>query len=189
MIGGVATINGEGDCLSVDAVNATIRWLANGTLGKRGVASQVLFGAGFASSSPTPATIRIVSNVHGLLSGQRVYMRVYSGVTGLDGKVFSVQVVDANTFDLLGALGVGTLTGYAGLVTWAIERAVIIRSDSVLDFDSDGRARDVVAPIVVQSSGIVTDSKVTIADLRLWPEQVESLQYLGQSIELRRNAR
>lgn len=189
MIGGTATVNGDGDCESMDIVNATVRWLANGTLGEYGTASQVQFGAGFTSSSASPAKIRIVSTAHGLSSGQRVYMRAYSGVMGIDGEVYSVSVIDANTFDLLGSLGYGTLTGYTGLVTWAVERSVIVRSGSVLDFDSDGRTRDVVAPIVIQSTGIVTDSKVTISDLRIWPEQVESLLYMGQSIELRRNAR
>jgi hypothetical protein len=189
MIGGTATINGEGDCQLIDAVNANIRWLANGTLGKYGVASQVQFGAGFASSSTSPDKIRIVCVGHGLSSGQRVYMRAYSGVTGIDGKVFSVTVIDADTFDLLGSLGTGTLTNYAGLVMWGVERSIVIRAASTLDFDSDGRTRDVVAPIVIQSTGTVTDSKVTIPDLRLWTEQVDELAYLGQFIELRRTAR
>lgn len=190
MIGGTATVNGTGVCRSMDiSGGAVVRWLAGGSLGLSGTPSAVQFGPAWGNSSATAVAIRFVQTAHGLSSGQRVYVRAYSGVFGIDGKSFAVQVIDANTFELLGSSGLGTAVGYSGLISWAIERAVIVRGDSVLDFDSDGRSRDIVAPIVVQGTGTVSDSKVTISDLRLWPEQVEGLLYMGQSIELRRSAK
>lgn len=187
--GGTITVSGTGNTNEIDAAAASVRWMANGTIGKSGVPTAVLFGGALATSSASPDKVRFTSAAHGLTTGQRVYVRAYSGVQGLDGRVFTVSVVDANNFDLLGSAATGTLTGYAGAVSWAVERAAIIRAGAVLDFDSDGRARDIVAPIVLQSSGAVNDSKLSISDMRLWPEQVDAFANFGQTFELRRTAR
>ena len=61
--------------------------------------------------------------------------------------------------------------------------------EGVLDFDSDGRTRDIGAPIVIQGTGRVSDSKVSVRDLRLWPELVEAFGGLGLAIEIRRIGR
>jgi hypothetical protein len=118
-----------------------------------------------------------------------VYVRAYSGVLGIDGQVFAVSVIDPNTFELIASKGMGTLVGYEGSVAFGVERALIVRDEGVLDFDSDGRSRDIVAPIVIQGSAKVSDSKVSVRDLRLWPELVEAFAGLGLAIELRRLGR
>lgn len=189
-INGDMTINGVGNTKFLDAANTRVRWLANGTLGVSGTPSSLLFGALLnQTSTSTPTGVRVVSNAHGLTSGDRVYMRAYSGVVGIDGRVFSIQVVDANNFDLLGASATGTLVGYVGQVAWALEKQISIRDAAILDFDSDGGTRDIVAPILLFGSGRVLDSKLSVADLRLWPEQVDALSNFGQGIELRRTQR
>lgn len=190
-LGGQIVVNGAGRCDSLDIANTTVDWLASGTLGKSGLASAVLFGGGLASSAAqnAPTTVRITSNGHGLLSGQRVYIRSTGGVIGLNGNVYSVQVVDANNFDLVGSSAYGTYTGYAGTLHWGVSQSIVVRSEATLNFDSDSTSRDVVPPIVVQGTGRVTDAKATVVDLRLWPEQVSELLYMGTSIELRRTNR
>jgi hypothetical protein len=108
---------------------------------------------------------------------------------GIDGQVFAVSFIDANTFELVASKGTGTLVGYEGTIAFGIERALIVRDEGVLDFDSDGRTRDIVAPIVIQGTGRVSDSKVSVRDLRLWPELVEAFGGLGLAIEIRRIGR
>lgn len=184
------TVNGVGNCKYLDAGNTRVRWIANGTLGVGAIPTGLLFGVLLnQTSTVTPTGVRVVSNNHGLTSGDRVYMRAYSGVVGIDGKVFSIQVVDSNHFDLLGAQATGTLVGYVGQVAWALEKQVLIRADAILDFDSDGQTRDIVAPILLFGNARVLDSKLSVGDLRLWPEQVEALASFGHGIELRRTSR
>jgi hypothetical protein len=189
MRGGLASILGSGNCEELDISGASVRWLADGTVGKSQTATGMLFGSALESIAYAPTSLRVESPGHGLVSGTRVYLRAYSGVVGIDGKVFSVQVVDANRFDLVACSAFGTYVGYEGLIAWGTERAVLVRDNGILDFDSDGRTRDIVAPIVLQGTGKVTDSKASIKDLRLWPELVEAFDGLGVSIELRRIAR
>ena len=180
------TINGTGNARSLEVQSASVQWIADGVVGVSGTPSAVLFGSGLGSSSSSPAVIRLTSNGHGLSSGQRVYIRSTGGVVGLDGKTFAVSVVDVNNFDLIGSLAYGTLTGYTGTVKWALEKAIICGAGGVINFDGDGRTRDIVAPVVVQGTGRVIDSKATITDLRLWPEQVPGLADYGSLVELRR---
>ena len=59
-----------------------------------------------------------------------------------------------------------------------------MRDGATIDFDSDGRLRDIPAPIVVQGTGAINDAKVTIVDLRWWAEA--SASSLGQGVEMRR---
>jgi hypothetical protein len=184
--GGTMTINGTGNAKSLEVQTASVQWIADGVVGVSGTPSAVLFGSGFDSSSSTPARVRLTSAGHGLTSGSRVYIRSTGGVVGLDGKTFAVSVVDANNFDLIGSLAYGTLTGYAGTVKWALEKAIVCGAGGVINFDGDGRTRDIVAPVVVQGTGRVIDSKASITDLRLWPEQVPGLADYGSMIELRR---
>jgi hypothetical protein len=184
--GGTMTINGTGDADTLEVQTASVQWIADGVVGVSGTPSAVLFGGAFASSSGSAVAIRLTSNSHGLSSGTRVYIRSTGGVVGLDGKTYAVSVVDANNFDLIGALAYGTLTGYTGTVKWAIEKAIVCGAGAVINFDGDGRTRDIVAPVVVQGTGRVVDSKSTITDLRLWPEQVPGLADFGSLIELRR---
>jgi hypothetical protein len=184
--GGTMTINGTGNAKTLEAQTATVQWIADGVIGVSGTPSAVLFGGAFASSSGSAVAIRLTSNSHGLSSGQRVYIRSTGGVVGLDGETYAVSVVDANNFDLIGSLAYGTLTGYTGTVKWALEKAIICGAGGVINFDGDGRIRDIVAPVVVQGTGRVIDSKATITDLRLWPEQVPGFADLGSMIELRR---
>ena len=188
-LGGTVIVYGTGDTRSMDLSGTSVRWLATGVFANAKAATGVQFGAGFATSSASPAAVRIICANHGLSSGDRVYIRAYSGVQGLDGNVYAVQVVNSSTFDLLGALAFGTLIGYEGLVHFALADTMIVRSEAVLDFDSAGTARDVVAPIRVQGTGVVADSKGTITDLRLIPEQVDALASFGPSVELRRRLR
>jgi hypothetical protein len=185
-LGGSLTVYGEGNTRSIDLSSSTVRWLATGVFAGAREVEEVLFSGSLDASSVTPATVRIVCEDHGLSSGDRVYIRAYSGVQGLDGNVYSVQVVDADAFDLLGALAFGTLIDYEGLVHFALADTIVVRSESVLDFDSAGSARDIVAPIRVQGTGVVADAKGTIVDLRLIPEQVEALASFGPSVEIRR---
>jgi hypothetical protein len=177
-LGGQLSVYGTGDTRSVDLSSTVVRWLATGVFANAKAATEVRFSGSFNTSSATPTSIRIVCPNHGLSSGDRVYIRAYSGVHGLDGNVYAVQVVSSSTFDLLGALGFGTLVGYEGLVHFALADTMVVRSEAVLDFDSAGTARDIVA-----------DSKGTITDLRLIPEQVEALASFGPSVELRRRLR
>lgn len=185
-LGGSLVVYGTGDTRSIDISGTNVRWLATGVFAGARAVTGVQFTGSFNNSSSTPASVRIICANHGLLSGDRVYMRAYSGVQGLDGNVYAVQVVNSSTFDLLGALAFGTLVGYEGLVHFALANTMIVRSEAVLDFDSAGSSRDIVAPIRVQGTGIVADSKGTITDLRLIPEQVDTLSSFGPSVELRR---
>jgi hypothetical protein len=186
---GEATVNGNGVCNKLDITNGTVRWLAGGTIGRSAAATAVLFGSGLTSSSATPEKIRITSPTHGLNTGDRVYVRSKGAVQNVDGKVYAVVTVDANNFDLIGSAATGTLVGYAGTLQWALEKTVIVRVDGEITFDSDGRTRDIVAPIIIQGNAIVSDIRMSIADLRIWPEFVETLAFLGQTAELRRSAR
>ncbi len=188
-LGGTIICNGTGRTNFLDITSTVLKWIANGTLGTDGVVEGVAFGSGFGSSSSSPAKVRITDTAHGLTSGQRVYIRSNGGVVGLDGNVYAVQVVDSDTFDLLGSLAYGTYTGYSETMRWALASQLIVRADAVLDFDSDGSARDIVSPIIIQNTGKVSDSKATVVDLRLWPEQVPEFLYLGQSIEIRRKSK
>lgn len=188
-LGGTVIVYGTGDTRSMDISGTTVRWLATGVFANAKAATGVQFSGSFNNSSATPTSIRIICAGHGLSSGDRVYMRAYSGVQGLDGNVYAVQVVNSSTFDLLGSSAFGTLVGYEGLVHFALADTMIVRSEAVLDFDSAGASRDVVAPIRVQGTGIVADSKGTITDLRLIPEQVEALASFGPSVEIRRRLR
>jgi hypothetical protein len=190
MVSGDAVVYGTGDCRKIDlSKGARVRWMAGGKIGLSGTPSAILFGPSWTSSSSTAVAVRFTQTAHGLASGTRIYVRAYSGVHGLDGRVFAITVIDSNTFELLGSAAFGTLTGYTGLVQWGVAQPGIIRDDCVLDFDSDGRSRDIVAPLSIQGTGIVSDKKVSVNDLRLWPELVEDLAFLGQGIELRRYAR
>jgi len=184
MVGGTAIVNGEGDCNTIDVINASLRWIASGKIGVSGVPTAITFGAGFTSSASTPSSVRFTSVAHGLASGDRIYIRAYSGVLGLNRMVCPVTRIDANTFDLVGVLAQGTLTGYANMVKWAKEKAITVRDGATIDFDSDGRLRDIPAPIVVQGTGAINDAKVTIVDLRWWAEA--SASSLGQGVEMRR---
>lgn len=209
--GGSMVVNGDGACKLLDLFDTNVRWLASGVLGNSGVVEAAMFGdteagllgdidggdafstftgtGGLADASTVATGVRISSTAHGLTSGDRVYMRAYSGIIGLDGRTFAVRVIDADTFDLIAAAAYGTLLGYEGQVHWGEANTVRVRGSAVLDFDSDGRSRDIVAPVVVQGSGVLSDLKGTIVDLRMWPEQVESLLYLGTQVELRRTSR
>ena len=189
MRGGTASINGSGICEEIDISDASVRWLASGNLGKSQLVSGVTFGPNGDAIAWSPSTVRLTAAGHGLVSGARVYVRAYSGVLGIDGQVFAVSVIDANTFELVASKGTGTLVGYEGTIAFGVERALIVRDQGVLDFDSDGRSRDIVAPIVIQGTAKVSDSKVTVKDLRLWPELVEAFSGLGLAIELRRFGR
>ena len=189
MRGGAASINGSGTCEELDISNASVRWLASGTLGKSQIVSGVTFGPSGDALAYSPSAVRLVAPAHGLASGERIYVRAYSGVMGIDGQVFAVSLIDANTFELVASKGTGTLVGYEGTIAFGIERALIVRDEGVLDFDSDGRTRDIVAPIVIQGTGRVSDSKVSVRDLRLWPELVEAFGGLGLAIEIRRIGR
>jgi hypothetical protein len=187
--GGSLSVNGSGDCERIEIAASRVRWLAEGKLGVSKQADSIFFGSGFLGFADVPSSVRIVSENHGLLGGDRVYIRAYAGVIGLDGKVFSVVIVDPNTFDLVGSAAYGAYEGFVGQVMWAKERPIVVREGGVLDFDSDGRSRDIVPPIVIQGTGTVADNKGTIRDLRLWPEQVPSLAFFGSDVELRRSLR
>lgn len=209
--GGTMVVNGDGACELLDLYDTNVRWLASGVLGKSGAVEAALFGdteagllgdidggdafstftggGGLLDSSSVPTGLRITSTLHGLTSGDRVYIRAYSGVVGVDGKTYSVRVIDEDTFDLIAVSAFGTLVGYEGQMHWGVANTVRVRGSAVLDFDSDGRSRDIVAPVIVQGTGVLSDLKGTIVDLRMWPEQVESLLYLGTQVELRRVSR
>lgn len=187
--GGITFVNGDGDTLTAEVANARLRWMASGTIGRSQVVDSVFFGPDLFGATQEPLSVRIVSAAHGLRTGDRVYIRSYSGVSGVDGKSFSVSVLDIDTFELLGALGSGTYEGFAGMMHWANERACVIRDGGVLDFDSDSGSRDIIAPIVLQGSALLLDSKVTVSDLRVWPERVTALDFFGTDVELKRTRR
>lgn len=177
LLGGSCRVGGSGKPNTVEIANADLTWMASGDLGKSGSVSAVSISTGVAT---------ITSNGHGLASGDRVYMRGVAGLTGLDGLTFAVEVTGSNTFKLIGSNASGTFT--SGLY-WGLVQAIIVRSGGILDFSQDARARDIVAPILVQADGQVIDPRSTVSDLRMWPEQVDGLSNWGRFVELRRAAR
>jgi trimeric autotransporter adhesin len=177
LLGGSCRVGGNGKPNTVEIANADLTWMASGDLGKSGSVSGVSISSGVAT---------ITSNSHGLSSGDRVYMRGVAGLSGLDGRTFAVEVTSSNAFKLIGSNCSGT---FSGTLHWGLVQAVIVRAGGILDFSQDARARDIVAPILVQADGQVIDPRSTISDLRMWPEQVDGLSNWGRFIELRRAAR
>lgn len=177
LLGGSSRVGGSGKPNTVEIANADLTWMASGDLGKSGSVSGVSISTGVAT---------ITSNSHGLSSGDRVYMRGVAGLTGLDGRTFAVEVTSSNAFKLIGSNASGT---FSGSLHWGLVQAIIVRAGGILDFSQDARARDIVAPILVQGDGQVIDPRSTISDLRMWPEQVDGLSNWGRFIELRRAAR
>jgi trimeric autotransporter adhesin len=177
VLGGLCTVSGTGKPNTVEVANGMIAWRASGDLGKSGSISAV-------SISSNVATV--TSNGHGLVSGDRVYIRGVGGITGLDGRTYAVEVTSANAFKLIGSNCSGT---YTSGVSWGLAPAIIVRGGGVLDFSQDARTRDLVAPVLLQSDGQILDPRMTVNDLRWWPEQVPSVEVLGRSMELRRATR
>ena len=177
LLGGSCRVGGTGKPSTVEIANADLTWMASGDLGKSGSVSAVSISSGVAT---------ITSNGHGLSSGDRVYIRGVAGLTGLDGRTFAVEVTGVNAFKLIGSNASGT---FSGTLHWGLVQAIIVRSGGILDFSQDARARDIVAPILVQADGQVIDPRSTVSDLRMWPEQVDGLSNWGRFIELRRAAR
>lgn len=177
VLGGLCTVSGSGKPSTVECANATIVWRASGDLGKSGTISAVSISSGVAT---------VTSNGHGLASGDRVYIRGVGGITGLDGRTFAVEVTSANAFKLIGSNCSGAFTSG---VSWGFAPAILVRGGGVLDFSQDARTRDLVAPVLLQSDGQILDPRMTVSDLRWWPEQVPSVEMLGRSMELRRAVR
>lgn len=177
LLGGSARVGGSGKPNTVEIANADLTWMASGDLGKSGSVSGVSISSGVAT---------ITSNAHGLSSGDRVYIRGVAGLTGLDGRTFAVEVTGVNAFKLIGSNCSGT---FSGTLHWGLVQSIIVRAGGILDFSQDARARDIVAPILIQADGQVIDPRSTISDLRMWPEQVDGLSNWGRFIELRRAAR
>lgn len=177
VLGGVCTVSGTGKPNTVEVANGNVIWRSSGDLGKSGTISAVSISSGVAT---------VTSNGHGLASGDRVYIRGVGGITGLDGRTFAVEVTSVNAFKLIGSNCSGS---YSSGVAWGLAPAIIVRGGGVLDFSQDARTRDLVAPVLLQSDGQILDPRMTVSDLRWWPEQVPSVEMLGRSMELRRATR
>lgn len=177
ILGGQCTVSGTGKPNTLEIASSTCVWRASGDIGKSGSVSAVSISSGVAT---------LTSTAHGLSSGDRVYIRGVGGITGLDGRVYAVEVTGANTFKLIGSNCSGTFTSG---ISWGLVTAVIVRGAGILDFSQDARARDIVAPILVQGDGQVIDPRITVSDLRWWPEQVPEVANFGRSVELRRATR
>lgn len=56
------------------------------------------------------SNVRITATAHGFSTGNLITLNGIAGLTGTEGVLWGITVIDANTFDLLGCIGSGTYT-------------------------------------------------------------------------------
>lgn len=154
---------------SLVARDCPIRWLASGGVGKYGLISAITVDGS--------SQLLITSNGHGLVDGQRVFVRGFRGIKGIPDAYYTVDVSSANQFSLVGttpAIPYGASTpgvdNYyeADKAQWGLADSIILSGETVLDFSEIAVVRTCVAPVLIQSDdAVIQDPVVTIQNLRV----------------------
>lgn len=150
--------------------NSRLRYLAGGSIGHYGSVS--------AMTTNGDNEARLTSASHGLVSGDRIFLRGVEGVVGLPDGVYTVLRVDSNTIDLVGtapdvpygAVDPTVIDDFyeANTAKWGLADAVRIGAGGVLDFSELSLDRTIIAPVLLQAADAqVIDTLRTVSGLRL----------------------
>jgi trimeric autotransporter adhesin len=168
---GLPSIRGTSGALnSLVLRNARLRYLAGGSIGK--------FGPVTALALNSDDEARITSAAHGLVSGDRIYLRGVVGVVGLPDGYYTILRVDANTFDLVGTapaipFGATSPTAVAdyyqaSTAQWGLADSVRLGDGGILDMSELSLTRTIVAPVLLQAvDAEVIDTLNTVSGLRI----------------------
>jgi hypothetical protein len=137
--GGVLTLRGEGDVAYLATrQEATTYSETTGTLGTYGTVT------GATKADPCVIT----STAHGLSTGDRIRIASVGGMVELNDADYTVEVVDANSFSLVG-IDSSAFTTWTSGGTWAKLETVEVTGKGTLDFSRSLVSRSAACPIVL----------------------------------------
>ena len=132
-----------------------VGWHSSGALGKAATITGV--------TAADPAVV--TATAHGLATGDRVRITGVAGMTELNGNTYTIEVVNANSFNLVG-VDSSAYTAYSTGGAAALLGSVLVAGDAVLNFEGSPVAKTVSAPItVLGSDASVHDRGQTVSGL------------------------
>lgn len=133
---GDVLLQGTGNVIDITSSGGTIFSQTSGTLGRTGTITGI--------TAANPAVVTSAS--HGLSSGDKIRIASVVGMTEVNQREFTVEVVNANSFQLIGE-DASAYTAYSSGGTWGKLGSILLDGDAVLDFTRQILTRQVTAPI------------------------------------------
>src|SRR3990167_9585129 len=167
---GTATLDGAGVFPSLDISGGEVSSLTSGILGAYGAITGI--------TAADPAVVTSAS--HGLTTGDQVRIASVVGMIQVNQTDFTIEVVNANSFKLVG-IDSSAYTAYSSGGYWGKVGSVVVSGNGKLDFAKSAEARQVSADIFLYGSqASVTDPNDVVSTLTRLTGQFGVKQFGGE---------